>query len=343
MFDFQKEITDLIRENVYIHLNINRKSRQSEKINCRCFICGDSKKDTTIKRGWIYFPNGGVPNYFCFNESCSAQGVGLLAKIQGTTNKQAFAQVVQRFRDRDDNFNFDGDDFIIDDDGFAEFNEPAPIEKEKEKFIIPADWLELDERATNIIESRKIMEAPFAPKNWKLYVSTKHARIVIPWVDVNGNIIGYQMRSIYKDQTPKYKFEMGSDKPIFISGSFDNSFPYIFVGEGIFDMIFVQNGCAIGGIKPTNKQLEILKTKYPFHEIILLLDNPWVDTASKKEIFNLYKKNKSQRIFMWDKNNKSKDINDDVISSNDLMKYDKKYLEHHIVSLAKAKIMLKFK
>jgi hypothetical protein len=61
MFDFKDEITELIREAVYTHLNINHKRMQSKQINCKCFICGDALKDRTKKRGWIYFNAGEVP------------------------------------------------------------------------------------------------------------------------------------------------------------------------------------------------------------------------------------------------------------------------------------------
>lgn len=340
MFDFKREITELIREKIYSHLNVNRRTNQSDKINCRCFICGDSKKDSSVKRGWIHFNAGDVPSYYCFNEGCTAHGTTLLAKIQGITNKEAFTQVVQRFREGGgQNMDFsDSGGFFIDDENFEEFK-PEP--QKREDFIIPEDWMELDERAKNIIASRKIMEAPFAPKNWKLYLSAKYTRIVIPWLK-DGKIISYQLRAIYKTQTPKYKFEKDIEKGIFITDNFDETFPYIFVGEGIFDMIFVQNGCAVGGIKPTNNQLEILKNKFPFHEIIIMLDNPWVDSASKKEIYKIYEKTSKQKVFMWDKNNSCKDINEDVVKINNLTKYDKDYLISRIMTVAKAKIMLKF-
>lgn len=335
MFDFKKEITELIREKIYSHLNINRRTNQSEKVNVRCFICGDSKKDPNTKRGWVHFNAGDVPSYYCFNEGCSAHGTTLLAKIQGITNKEAFTQVVQQFRDGGgQEMDFDDGEFFIDDDNFEELK-PEP--KKREEFIIPEDWMELDERAKNIIDSRKIMEAPFAPKNWKLYLSATHTRIVIPWTE-NGKIISYQLRSIYKTQIPKYKFEKGIEKPIFGLNNINYEHNKIYLIEGVFDSIFCANGLAIGGIKLTNNQEEVLNSYMLEH--VYLLDNQWVDEASKKETLRLLKAKK--KVFIWPKSFKSKDVNEHVVSTGKNPFTDFKFLEQNTYTGLKGIMRFKF-
>ena len=337
MFDFQREITELIREKVYSYLNVNRRGNQSEKINVKCFICGDSKKDSNVKRGWIYFNAGDVPSYSCFNDGCTAHGTTLLAKIQGITNKQAFAQVVQRFRESGQDMNLSGDEFLIDDDNFEEFNTPKPKPVEREELIIPEDWMALDKRADNIIKSRKIMEAPFAPKNWKLYLSAKHTRIVIPWVK-DGKIISYQLRAIYKTQLPKYKFEKDIEKPIFglDNINYDHSTAYLI--EGAFDSIFVANGLAIGGIKLTKHQEEVMDNY--MLDRVYLLDNQWVDTASKKETLKLLKAKK--KVFIWPKAFKAKDVNEHVVSTGKNPFTDFKFLEDNTYTGLKGIMRFKF-
>ena len=336
MFDFQKEITELIREKIYSCLNLNHRRNQSDKVNVRCFICGDSKKDTNTKRGWIHFNVGDVPSYFCWNENCKAHGITLLAKIQGITNKQAFAQVVQRFRESGSDLDFSGDDFIIDDDNFEEFN-TKPKLVEREEFIIPEDWMELDKRAANIIDNRKIMEAPFAPKNWKLYLSAKYTRIVIPWTK-DGKIIGHQLRSIYKTQLPKYKFEKGTEKPIFGLNNINYEHNKVYFIEGVFDSVFCANGLAIGGIKLTNHQQEVMDNYMLEH--VYLLDNQWVDEASKRETLLLLKANKN--VFIWPKSFKAKDINEHVVATGKNPFTDFKFLEKHTYTGLKGILRFKF-
>jgi hypothetical protein len=343
MFNFNQEIRDLVAEKAYACLQIDYSKSNSSKISCRCFMCGDSKKDVNVKRGYIYLPMGDKPNYHCWNEGCTATGIDLLSKIQGLTYKESFSQVIKKYRDRD-SCGFDAD-FIIDDDNDEDevfINESVkPKMTTMQSINIPDDWKPLSEDAQKVITNREIHNAPFAPKNWKLYLSKRTNRIVIPWIKDN-EIVGYQLRALTKGQQPKYLFEKGQKKRIFYSGYFQDDFPYVFSGEGVFDMIFIPNGCAVGGIIPTNGQREELKNRYPFHDIVYMLDNPWHDTASYNKILELGKKSPNQKVFLWDKKIKAKDINEDVISSSNVHKYTTEYLTKRIITASKASIYLKF-
>jgi hypothetical protein len=301
-------------------------------------MCGDSKKDHTMKRGWVYFNNGEVPSYHCFNEGCTAKGVGLLAKIQGISYKEAFAQVVQRYRgDTGDEIDLDDidDEFRLDDDGIFK-SIPDAVSKEM-GFIIPSHWRELDDNCNKIISTRQVMSAPYAPANWKLYLDVKNDRIVIPWTK-DGEIIGYQLRAIYKDQTPKYKFEADHEKPIFGLDNIDYSHKFGYMLEGIFDSIFVMNGLAIGGIQLSNTQSEIM-VNYPLMRVYLL-DNQWVDPSSKRETLKLLER--GERVFIWPKGIKAKDVNEHVVSTGENPFIDPEFLQANTYNGAKGILRFKF-
>jgi hypothetical protein len=220
----------------------------------------------------------------------------------------------------------------------------APIEiHEEEDLEIPNYWVDLNEDAKTILNNRKIFEAPFAPKNWNLYYSTRHKRIAIPWVS-KGKIDTYQYRAMYKNQDPKYLFKSGTSKSIFINDrGIDEDFPYLFTHEGVFDAIWMRNSCAVGGIIPTNEQMEELNNRFPFLDLVFAFDNPWKDDASKARILKLGKENPKQLVFLWDKNNQSKDINEDILKSKNTLKYsDPDFIKSHITTALKAKCALLF-
>jgi hypothetical protein len=181
------------------------------------------------------------------------------------------------------------------------------------------------------------MEAPFAPKNWKLYLSAKHSRIIVPWIK-DGNIIGHQLRAIYKTQTPKYKFEKGHEKPIFGLDMLDYAIQEAYLIEGVFDSIFVKNGLAIGGIQLSQSQKDTMQN-YMF-EHVYMLDNQWVDPASKKETLKLLNQKKS--VFIWPKKFTAKDVNEHVVTTGENPFKDPDFLKANTYKGAKGILRFKF-
>ena len=67
-----------------------------DKINLRCFLCGDSKKSATKKRGWIYFKPDSC-SYYCFNCGASLSGIKLLKILAGSDYDSIHQEYVQLF------------------------------------------------------------------------------------------------------------------------------------------------------------------------------------------------------------------------------------------------------
>jgi hypothetical protein len=217
-----------------------------------------------------------------------------------------------------------------------------PVQEVIESVEVPWYWIDVNDDCQQLLSGRRILEAPFLPKDLRFYYCKTTKRLVIPWM-THGNMDTYQTRALYADQDIKYKFKYGGDKGIFGLDSIDMSIPYIFTHEGVFDSIFMLNSVACGGIAPNNSQLNSIQDKYPTHEIVYFLDNPWKDKSSRDYIIKLGGTNPKQLVFLWDKANQCKDINDDVIYSNDIMKYsslDK--VKGGIYSALQAKMALLF-
>lgn len=123
-------------------------------------------------------------------------------------------------------------------------------------------------------------------------------RLIIPYYDEQQGINFFTCRSLYKNQTPKYLNKYG-DKEIFNFNRIDGEFPYIFIFEGQIDAMFIKNGIAVSGVMLTDYQSDQIKRNYPNHELIWVLDNPKIDTTSKKVIIENTKQDKTFKCFTY--------------------------------------------
>ncbi len=310
-----------------------RWKESGDKINCRCPICGDSRKSERKARLWIYKDTA---SYFCFNCSSSGSLFKLIAEIRhckisdvnrdwllytGKTKKTA-ASIQSRPQV-----------------AFKSFE--TPKQKLDNKFIIPETWSEINDDCKKLLVARHIFDAPFITENYKFYFDTQYNRLVIPW-KTNNEITYYQSRAVYKNQEPKYMFPSGLEKPLYITQTLDNSLPYIFIFEGFLDAIFCKNSITSGGLRLSNKQKELLEQYTLDYRPVFFTDNPYKDNAAREFIYNAVKLNPKQLFFEWDKNCKSKDLNEEVCrNKNYNLCADNEYLKSHIISAAKYFVKLK--
>lgn len=290
----------------------------------RCPICGDSKTNTSKMRGMYYIKTN---SFHCFNENCNATGLFLLTYFTCkpfTEIKKDFINWARKHLNKP----------------IQQIIQPVQPKKEKEEFNIPSNWILDTDEVKNFINNRQLNKAPFLPKNFKLYYDTLAKRIIIPWTRLGNEIKCYQSRAIYSYQQPKYLFSKGGAKDVFNIDKIDSNFPYIFLLEGALDAIYVKNGIAIGGTKPKEEQLQIIKDYWPLHTLVLMLDNQNKDEASKTAISKMIKQDIKQQIFFWPKNIVEKDVNE-FICNNDVNYFiDEKFLTDNIFSGARALLLL---
>jgi len=203
-------------------------------------------------------------------------------------------------------------------------------------------------QALEIVSKRKLDTAINKPKSLWISLNDKvhKNRLVIPFYDTNGKIIHYQTRTIIEQKNkkfPKYLSKMNSEKSIFGIDTIDGDLPYLFVTEGPIDAFFVKNGIAVAGINEskgaffTEKQKNQLQG-FPLHEIVWVLDNQAIDTASKKKTAALIKA--GHKVFIWpEKLKQFKDLNEMAIKLN-LNEISTKFILKNVYSGVKATILL---
>lgn len=299
--------------------------------NFRCPICGDSKKSKKKMRGNYYPKNN---SYYCFNEGCSCSGLYILARFENrpiTEIKKEFIQWQRPSSRR-----------------VEELDRPAVLSKdtidlvEYSSFDVldTSKWTDLPSEVELIIKFRRIYDAPFKPKGWKLFYDPRTSRIIIPWMD-NNQIVYFQSRATNNKQDPKYLFPSDLDKPIFGLDMVDDSFPYVFLLEGVFDSIFIKNGLAMGGKTLTDYQKKLLNGI--MCKKVLFFDNQWQDKSGRTETLKIAQSDRSQLIFIWPRELRQKDLNECAMECPEFIERlkDLKYVESRLFSGARA--LLEFK
>lgn len=328
------DFKNFINEKVWEYLPPS-KVRVGNEIHVRCPLCGDSKKNTRKKRGYYYNASG---SYFCFNCNVSMSGLKLLEHIAG----QDYQDIIQEYRrlkmktggslSSQMNFGLDQNEQLS---AMSYLNSLTSA--------IKPEWRNpLTHAATEYLEHRKVLEAPFFKgKLYSVFDKKEQEYILIPW-KINGIDAYYQINDFEKHDSlgRKYIFPAKKEKLIYGLDNIDLSWPYIICFEGVYDSLFIPNAIAIGGKSLTNFQHEIVTKRYPNHQIVLSFDNDVAGlTAMSKEI----KKHPTEfKYFKWfDENTKEKDVNDYILKRNNVETFkDKRFVEKLIVSSISMKMFL---
>lgn len=200
----------------------------------------------------------------------------------------------------------------------------------------------------DFIKSRRLDTAINKPVNLYLSLSDKvhKNRLVLPFYDVEGNIIFYQTRTILQSDSykkPKYLSKVGAEKSLYGIHNIDIFHDNVYIFEGPIDSYFVLNGLAICGIQEdSNRAFNELQTNQlanlTSHKKIWCLDNQWNDTASLKKSKILV--DNGEYIFIWpEKFKEYKDLNEICIKFQK-DKINPEFIIQNTYSGLKAKIIL---
>ena len=290
--------------------------RHPDKLQMHCPICGDGKKKTS-KRCWFYIKTASV---FCWNAGCAANngmsGLKFLSILTGKSIHEVKTELIKR-----------AGSFVALSSQmptkslFEEMEEAKNKKLSIEEKLLDDDWTaDLPEIVESEIERRKIYKAPYINRKWNIYYDKKAKRMVIPWTDNY-----WQERALFKYQEEEegkylFPFDKDSQKPVFGLQMADLSGKYIFLLEGVFDSIWVKGGLAVGSLKLSNYQNELLNDYKKDHEIVYFMDNQWKDQSSFLESEKIFKENPFQKVFVWPKElSKFKDVNESIIYSDKLI------------------------
>ncbi len=281
------------------------KKVKADLYNFRCPICGDSQKNKSKTRGYLYSVKADM-NFRCHNCGASMTLSNFLKTIDPVIHKQ---YVFERFKDghtgrgtvvEEPNFNFEA----------PKFSPKVDLPKASKNSI-----------AKKYLESRKIDPDKFyytdAFKRWvNTLVSNKfddvrydEPRIIIPLIYKN-QLIGFQGRSLGPNSVKYITIMLHDDAPkVYGFDTIDEKKP-IYIVEGPFDSTFLDNSIAMVGA-----DLDI--GSFGWSNYIWVFDN---EPRSREITNRIYKTiGRGDKVIIWPSNVQEKDINDMVLSGHDMM------------------------
>ena len=287
--------------------------KKTDLYNFRCPICGDSSKNKTKARGYIYAKKG---NYFymCHNCGASMSFYNFLDKVDPSVLKE---YALERYKNGDD--------------GKANYKKPTfDLVKESPKFktkiSLPSIQSLPDEHfAKSYVINRKIPEnhlvSLYFAQDFKEFVENglqvekeglkeNDPRLVIPFYDENKNLLAVQGRALGESKL-RYITVKKSDEGIKLCGldrvDLDDEEKDVFVTEGPIDSLFLDNAVATADATLTNASKYI-----PKHKLVLVYDNE----PRNKDICRHMEKaiEEHYRIVIWPEMIEEKDINEMVLN-----------------------------
>lgn len=172
--------------------------------------------------------------------------------------------------------------------------------------------------AIEYIKSRRLDTAINKPS--AIYLSLKDKihknRLVLPFKDINNQIIFYQSRKIFDwDKHPSYLSKINSDKSLFNIENVDmTNDDTIYMFEGPIDSCFVKNGIAVAGINDGissfNPKQEDQLRGFKLFDKIWCLDSQHIDKTSRDKSLKLLEN--GEKVFIWPEKigKKYKDFNE---------------------------------
>lgn len=300
------------------------------RVNVRCPFCGDSKKSSTKKRGWVYMDKD--CSYYCWNCGISMSGIKLLKALSGPDYESIHREYIDLFLKS-------GLSSSLSSTSYVDPEEPNVFSLKSA--IDPSMKHPLTSRATAYLKSRLVLDAPFLKE--PLFSALPKDKpdeeyILIPW-KVNGIDAYYQINDFLKIRQMKYIFPKNKKKLLYGLDNIDPSYGKIFVFEGVYDSLFVKNGIASGTKSITEYQMKLISQRWPHHEVCIAFDN---DNAGFAATMKMVETGRAAKIFKWfDESTPEKDINEYVVSHNDVNAFsDVKKLDSMVMDKLQMKLWM---
>ena len=277
---------------------------KSNLYNFRCPICGDSKKNKSKTRGYLYAVKANT-NFKCHNCGASMSLNNFLKQVDPAVHKQ---YVLEKFKE-----GHTGRNFVTEE---PDFKFEAPKFKKKLKLPKASE----DPRPAGYLTARKLNPDHFYyAKHFKKFVNSlkqtfddeKHdeERIIIP-LYYEKNLIGLQGRSIKPNPVKYITVMLDDDAPkIYGLDNIRRDAP-VYITEGPFDSTFIRNAIAMCGADADVDHWGISNR-------VWIYDNE----PRNREIVNRINKtiNLGESVVIWPSGLEQKDINDMVLAGHDVV------------------------
>ena len=276
---------------------------KSDLYNFRCPICGDSQKNKSKTRGYLYSVKADM-NFRCHNCGSSMTLSNFLKEVDPVIHKQ---YVFERFKG-----NKTGRGTVVEE---PKFNFEAP--KFKPRLDLPK--ASQNSAAKKYLENRKLNPDKFYYtdkfKAWsnshkQTFDSVKYdePRIIIPLFYKN-TLVGFQGRSLGPSKVKYITVMINDDAPkIYGLDQIRRGAP-VYITEGPFDSTFLHNSIALCGADGDVGKWGIS-------------DPTWVydNEPRSKEITSRIERtiNSGAKVVIWSSTIPEKDINDMVLAGQDV-------------------------
>lgn len=299
-------MTDLDYIHSISHKLRNFKKKKDYLYNFSCPVCGDSSKKKTKARGYLYRVKD-MMLYRCHNCGLSTTFGKLLEKVDAEVYKQ---YILARYKNGESKRTmFDEPVYqsvVIKETTLLDtvktvsrLSSEHPVRNYLKQRKIPAEyWDEL--RLVNKFYTfvNRIIPNKF-PR-----VEEDHPRLVIPFYDKTGKLIGFQGRAFGKEK-PKYITIMLDETAPKLYGLDKVNFSEkVYVVEGPIDSMFIDNSIAMAGADatrlPTNGDYVFVYDNEPRNSEIVKRMQKHIDSGDT--------------IVIWSDNIGEKDINDMIIA-----------------------------
>ena len=281
--------------------------KKDDLYNFRCPLCGDSQKNKTKSRGYVYRKKNDY-FYMCHNCGASTSFYNFLDKVDPTLIKE---YALERYKNGDNNkSNHKTPDF-------EDFKTEKPTFK-KSLDLPSIDSLPEAHFAKVYVQQRRIPETflsqlyyaeDFAAFIQSLGIqkelSKEDKRLVIPFYDQEKNLVAIQGRALGESKLRYITIKLHEDNHKFFGLDRIDEDKMIYVVEGPIDSMFLDNAVATA-----DSNLESITSIYDKSKVTLVFDNEPRNKEIVKKIDEAIEKH--YNVVIWPEMIESKDINDMV-------------------------------
>ena len=297
---------DLI-DSKYIGLISSRLSKfkrvKSDLYNFRCPICGDSQKNKSKARGYLYRIKNNV-NYKCHNCGINISFNNFLKQLDIEIFKQ---YSFEKFKE-----GYTGKNFVAEE---PKFNFEVPTFKQKINLPKASE----NSIASGYLQGRKLNPDKFYYvekfKQWtnslkKTFPDTKYeeSRIIIPLFYQN-TLVGFQGRALGSSKVKYITIMLYDDAPKIYGLDEIEKDKTVYITEGPFDSTFISNSIALCGADGD-------VDKWGISDCVWIYDNEPRNTEILSRISRVIEL--GQKVVIWPPNTEEKDINDMILTGHNV-------------------------
>ena len=282
--------------------------KKDDLYNFRCPLCGDSQKNKTKCRGYIFRKKNDY-FYMCHNCGASTNFYNFLERVDPALIKE---YALERYKNGDNNKSNHIEPEFTETKVKPVFREKIPLES--------IESLPKEHFAKTYVRSRQIPEdfysqLYFAPDFRKFVqelgiqkdgLKEDDPRLVIPFYDSEKRLIAFQGRALGESKLRYITIKVDDDNSkVFGQDRIDQD-KTIYVVEGPIDSLFLDNAVATA-----DSNLESITSIYDKSKVVLVFDNEPRNKEICKKIDEAIENH--FQVVIWPEMIESKDINDMVL------------------------------